>query len=320
MNDTSADKNKRLYELGIPLELLVYPITGARYLESVGGPAISTYWNGQTRDPAQRQRDEIFVVACTTFWVSYLIGKTFDQDERCQSFDAAYLFQVKALVQFCRSIDLLSSARCYVDSFVLLRSLHSRIHLLLLFSLAPGLYSDWIKSPNLPKFRDARVRKELKRQGIVVFPHLYKQFSEIVHGEARALLKTGHIETGVFPYIAAINNMLFVAAKFLMGIAGWVGLSALLQYWNDTKAPIQKDEVERTEQLYQYIISHILVPQRFDHLWTMIAEDRHWEKTSDSSFVICEAFDFAEYRRRVALFHRPEQAARLSQEYLQSKE
>jgi hypothetical protein len=46
MDEIGKDKSRALKELGVPEDLLVYPLTGAKYLESVGSRWSAEQLNG----------------------------------------------------------------------------------------------------------------------------------------------------------------------------------------------------------------------------------------------------------------------------------
>jgi hypothetical protein len=86
----------------------------------------------------------------------------------------------------------------------------------------------------------------------------------------------------------------------------------LLQDFDGSAVPKEMEEIRR---LYAFIREHLLQPARLDHLWTMLAEDRHWEKVSKTETAVAKWFDFDEYQRQLALFHRKGQRKTLGKKY-----
>lgn len=313
MQTEGPSKPEILLKLGVPPEGVEYPFAGALYLEGVGGPPLSSFWNELSPDLVARQRDEFFLAGTTALAVAQLPRDIPHRNDWRLSFDVAYLFQTKPLVQAIQAINLFCTARCYSDAFSVIRTLHSRTQQLVLFSLGPHLFDEWLRNPGHEKFLDGHIRGELSNQGIYVFSHLYDQLSEVVHGQLQALSETGYFEKGLFPEIPAVANMVFVAAKFLLGVIGWVGVSAVLV---DQDGVAQKPPgIEALTAIYSTMFSNVLRPARFDHLWTMLAEERHWEKAGKDKTIIAKWFQFEEYQRQLRLFHRPGQPKSLGKRY-----
>jgi hypothetical protein len=302
-----------LLEIGVPTDVIVLPLTGGLYLEAMGGPPRCSYWNSTKDSPIlEKQRDEYYLAGTSALMVAHLMTKVPNQEEWRLKFDVVYLFQVKLLAQTIRAIDLLCSAHCYGDALTLVRSLHSRAYQVILFSLSPELFDEWLRSPRHEKFLDGHMRAELGNLNIHIFPHLYEQFSEVIHGQFQGLADAGYFEQGLFPKVLPIANMAYVSAKFLMGVIGWAGVCALLQDRGSLALP---EELNNLQKLYAFLVKGILIPNRFEHLWTMMAEERHWEKVSKTEVSIGKWFDFDEYKRQLDLFHRRSQPKKLGKKY-----
>jgi len=302
--------------MGVPNNTLHIPLIGSQYLEEMGWTPTSSFWNGTARSLPERQRNELYLVASGTIWIGLLLHKLPQQNDYRLQFDIAYLFQQKGVLQTLRSIDLLCSANCYPDALTIVRSLHTRLNLLILCSCGPYLFDDWLKNPKHEIFIDGHIRTELANHGLYPFPHLYDTFSEIVHGQYQALNESGYMVNGLFPEIPAIANLVLVGAKFLIGVMGWVGLSMLLQdrggEGRGTRLP---HELQEAVLLYKYFRESLLVPNRYDHLWTMIPEERHWNKAGKGKKIVAQWFEFDEYRRQLGLFHRKSQPKQLGKKY-----
>jgi hypothetical protein len=131
------DRYKFLMNYDIEPEFMELIITGSMWYEKVGGTSVSTYWEG-TID--QQLRDEFFLIANTVFGLAGVAG-TPSANKMQEKFDGAYLFFIKLTGQTVRAVDLLATNQCYSDAFSIIRSLHSRVNLLLLFSLSPDLFT-----------------------------------------------------------------------------------------------------------------------------------------------------------------------------------
>jgi len=171
-----------LQGLGVPLDSCGLFLDAARWLEASGGPAASSYWTAVDLPLVDRQRDEFFVAGALALIGAHLVAAEPGGSDWRIRYDGAYLFETKPLAQTICSIDLLCSARCYVDAISVVRTLQSRVQLLVLFSLGPHLFDEWLVDSGAKKFRDGEVRKELAAHSLDIFPHLYHWFSDVVHG------------------------------------------------------------------------------------------------------------------------------------------
>ncbi len=305
--------------LGVPKDLLHIPLSGAFYFQEMGGPAISTYWSGpevaEQSNLIQKQRGEMFLVVNSVLSLAHLYARA-SSPGRHQKFDVTFLFFLKGFAQTAAAVNLLCRAGCYLDAFGLIRSLASRVNLLALFALGPHLFDEWLKWPKDKRFLDVNVRNELANNGITIFPHFYKQFSEVIHGQYQAIGELGYMEKGLFPKVVPIENKVLVASKLLFGVIGSVGLAAL------TLWPRQGfgQELKEEERLFVFIADKLLPPNRLDHIIVTIAEERHWKKTSEQNkLVIGEWFDQTEFRRQLDLFGRPSRAKELGNVYRKKK-
>jgi hypothetical protein len=296
--DGMDEKLRFLNGLGIPPRLGHIPVGGAFYLQHMGGPSVDTYW----KSSSPNNLDEFMVVANSYLAVQGMIARLPHKHEWRLGFDGASLFQIKQNAQTIESTILLTSNRCYFDAFNLLRSLHSRVNLLLLFSLMPSLFDRWLKDPSQKCFREYVVRKELRAHGIHTLDHIYSLGSEIVHGNYEALDDVGFMEKGLFIDMPAVANRILVTGKFLFGIAGYVGLSSLIV---DLSGTDMGSDLADCKELYELLSRKFLAHNRFNHLMTTLAEDRHWTQIDESHVVIGDAFDYAAFSRILSEFHDP---------------
>jgi len=307
MNDPVKDRMIRLTQYGVPRVGLTLLSAGSMYFEKIGGIPLTDYWNTSEFD----NRDEFFLIANTYFSLSHLVTIVKPKNDWRLAFDVAFLFQAKANEQSILSIDRLTRARCYSDAFTLCRSLHSRLNFLLLCSLNPSLFDQWLRKPNEMRFVDGKIRKELKKHGLRLMEHLYKMYSEIVHGQYQALADSGYMETGIFPEILPISNQLYVTAKFLLSMSCYAMLSMAIVDLGTSPIP---QEIQDHETLFDFLKKNVLVPNRFDHLWTIMAEERHWEKLQDGEYRIGDTFNYDVYRNLLYKFHGNDNL-KISQEY-----
>jgi hypothetical protein len=301
-----------LIALGVPEAAAPLLLAGGVFFENAGGVPWSDYDSFDEDNPLAKQRSEFFFTGLASFAVAHLLKKYEHKNDWRLKCDVTFLFHLKPLAQSMAAIDSLCRARCYADAIVVARALHSRVHQLALFALGPHLFDEWLKYPKHEKFLDGHMRSELANHGIHIYPHLYDQFSEVIHGQFQALQESGLFEQGLFPRVSAVENAAYVAAKFMLGVAGWVGLAAFRLDMNGT-AP--SDEIGAAGALFDWLRATVLVPSRMDHLWTMIAEERHWEKVSKKTTAVAKWFDFEDFEKQMALFHRVSSPKRLGKKY-----
>ncbi|MGP0592919.1 hypothetical protein ACTRXD_10355 [Nitrospira sp. T9] len=312
------DRNSALHAiaaLGVPKDLSHIPLTGALYCQEMGGPEISTYWSGpevaEQSNLIQKQRGEMFLVVNSVLSLAHLYARA-SSPGRHQEFDFTFLFFLKGFAQTAASVNLLCGAGCYLDALALIRSLASRVNLLALFALAPHLFDEWLIEPKDKCFSDGNVRKELSSHGITIFPHFYKQFSEVIHSQYQAVGEAGYMQKGLFPKVVSIENQILVASKLLFGVIGNIGLSVLAL----CPRPEIREELKEEKRLFAFFVHELLPPNRFDHLFTTIAKERHWKKTSKKQEeVIGEWFDLSIFRRQLDLFSQNSPAMELGNLY-----
>ena len=311
MNSTFEVKRDRfafLQKNGIPESTVPTVVAGAAYFEHMGGVASNEYWTSEKFD----NRDEFFVVLNSYFGLVSLIHKLPHNNEWRLKFDVAFLFQVKSTAQAAKAINLLTGSHCYADAFAVCRTMISRLNLLILCALNPNLHSEWLKNPGDKRFLDVHIREELIKNGIPTVPHLYKFTSEIIHGKAEGLLSIGYLEKGLFSEIPAINNQIWVMAKFIVGMTYYVMLTIVLQ---DCEGKTIPDEVRSHKELFSWFSKSYLVYNRWDQLWTFIAEDRHWGKVDGDKTSCGGAFDFEGMRMQIEKHCKKGAEKKLSKKY-----
>lgn len=303
-----------LLHLGVPTSAVHHPLAGALWLDECGGPSSASFWKSTDPSLVERQRDEFFLAGTLALAGAKLLRAVPHRNDWRLQFDVAYLCETKSLGQSIKSVDLLCSGKCYADALSVIRALHSRAARLVLFSLGPHLFDEWLHDSENKKFRDANTRHELSNHDVYVFPHFYHWFSDMVHGRLEALEEVGHFEAGLFPEIPAIENMVFVAAKLLLGIMGWTALSAAVV--DQDGAPTAVADVIDIRNIYAaQFRDAALDAARFDHLWTTIPQERHAERALRDGMIDVKWFDFEDYQRRLGLFHRQEHPLQLSTNY-----
>lgn len=303
-----------LNTLGVPEDLHYLPVMGAEYLTRMGGPEMITYWRAMAVDESApllwRQRAEFFLVVTTVLALAHYYGTEASPGKQLE-FNVAFLFFLKGFAQTAASVHTLSSSRCYLDGFSVARSLAGRVNLLALFSLGPHLFDRWLKSPKDRRFLDGHVRDELANHDVHIFPHLYEQFSEVTHGQFQAIAEAGYMEQGLFPRVSAIENQLLVAGKLLFGVVAGVGLAGL-KTWPRSGVEQHLPEMER---LQEHLWNEVLPPTRLDHLFTTVAEERHWKQIGKGRYRAGAWFDPAAFRRQHALFGRASRPKELGKLY-----
>jgi len=285
-----------LLNLGVPEDASVILLTAAHWLEASGGPLASSYWRSVHPPLIERQRDEFFVAVALAINGLRLIFQHEPNSEWRLGFDVAYLYQAKPLVQAVQSINCLCSSRCYADSLTVVRALHSRAQLLVLFSLEPLLFDEWLESPEHLKYRDARVRKELSNHGLDLYPHFYHWFSDLVHGRPEGLCETGHFESGLYPSLPVVENTVFVSAKLLLAVIGWTAISSIIVDCEGAGVSIP-DDVARISGLYIQLSTDLFHPARLDHLMTTIPQDRHLSEPDARGYAQVKWFGYEKYQQ-----------------------
>ncbi len=308
-NEVFNQKAKLLVDAGVPIEFIYIPLTGAFYFEKLGGIETSKYWNN-----AQLNHwDELMIILSTHFFISKVMEDIDPIHDWRGEFDVAFLFQLKHNSQSIVSINALLNNNCYFDIFNILRSMQSRLHLLLLCSLNPRLFDLWLKEPNNSIFREGRIRAELDKHNINTLEHLYKFGSEIVHGHYLGLHDTGFMVKGLFPYISSVEDQIIVITKFFVGIAAFTALY-MLKLDKDLKN-LPKEIVE-IDNFLEYILKNILVYNRIDHIFASVCQERHCKKISDNKYLISEGFDFIRYFEILQSFYGfKETSKKLSPQY-----
>lgn len=311
MTSEILDKSEVLVALGVPVDAVKYPLAAAHHLEAMGGPSLSSYWNATPQPSLACARDKFLLAGVMALSVHRLLAAVDYSHEWRLQFDVVYMSQSKSLAQSIKTIDLLCEAHCYADALSVIRTLHSRTQQLVLFSLCPCLYEEWLRNPRHEKFLDGHMRSELANHGIYVFPHLYDQASEVIHGHISALSEGGYFESGLFPEIPSMANTVYVIAKSLAGVIGWTGLSATIA---DLKNQNQDSSITAIARIYTSMLKDVLDPRDICSIWSLLGQDRHWEKTGKNKRT-ARWFDFIEYQRQLQLFHRQVQPKRLSKKY-----
>jgi hypothetical protein len=297
--------------IGVHNDSIALLIAGADFVERSGGLYASPFWDKDSNDTIDKSRDEFFITGISLVPIVQLLASMPVVNNWRTVFDVTYIWQLKPLLQSLISIDSLCQSNCYMDASIIVRSLHSRVQQMTLFSLNPYLYDKWLKEPKAEIFLDGHVRRELGNHNISIFPHLYDWFSEVVHGQYLACTDLGYFEKGIFNDLSAIKNLIYTASKFLFGAVCWVGISALKLDQADNDIDLESDA---TFELANAIREKIMIPNRVEHFMTMHPEDRHLEKDGKNKYVI-RYFDFEEYRRQLALFHRKSQPKKLNKKY-----
>ncbi|KAF0148025.1 MAG: hypothetical protein FD143_2968 [Ignavibacteria bacterium] len=304
--------NPRLFEIlkcnEIPDHSIANIVAGAAYYENLNGVPSTEYWNNKDFDT----RDEFFVILNSFFGFFSLVKRIPERNEWRLKFDVAFLFQLKSTSQSAFSINLLTSKHCYPDAFAICRTMISRLNQLILFAFNPELFDEWLKNPKDEKFLDGHIRNELTNNGISTVSHLYELTSEIIHSQYEGLVNAGYFEKGLFPEIPALRNQIFVIAKFILGMSYQTVLSMFLKDCDENNIP---DELKYYNDLFEWFLKSYLVPNRIDHVFTFLAEDRHVEKVGKDKYKIGSTFNFNEVRNQIGKYHRKGQPKRLSKKY-----
>lgn len=282
------------------------------WYEHAGGVPLESYWN----DPNKlSMRDEFFLVANLLFSLPGIIQKSKEDDEFLP-YQVIYLYFLKPNAQSVLSIDSLLHQRCYGDAFVVCRSLHARVNLMLLLSFEPNLFNDWLQNPKEDCYLEGHIRAELDKHGISTMRHIYELASEVIHNQYQANTDIGYFEKGIFSNIPSIENQILVIAKFILAAASYSFIKFGLLYKNNNSVLPALREMDR---YFDMLISSYLVPNRLEHLWAAIGEDRHWEKVGKDKFRAGGLFNFESYVDQLKKFRASKgkgQRKTLGKEYL----
>jgi len=281
---------------GLPEKVIPFLSAGAMYFEKMNGVKSGQYWQKKEFT----MRDEFFVLLNSYFGMANIAKNLSPKNEWRLKFDVSFLFFLKLNAQSAYSIDSLCKANCYADAFGVCRTIHSRLNLLMLFALKPLLFDDWLKNSKDDKYLDGKVRQELENRGINTVEHFYHFASEIIHSQFNATTDIGYFQKGLFPEIPAIKNQVYVTAKFIIGMSYSVMLHMIDQDYEDNTPK----ELKLGKDLFEWLMSKYLVSSRLEHLFTIVAEERHWVKEGKNKFKAGGAFDFEGFKTQVEKFHR----------------
>ncbi|MBI9034217.1 MAG: hypothetical protein JEZ03_07080 [Bacteroidales bacterium] len=272
-------------------------IAGGHYFEKIGGTPINEYWQTDKFD----LRDEFYLVLNTYFGISTLPKNIKHNNSWREAFDVAFLFPIFAIVESSLSLELLTKNKCYIDCFAVLRAMLSRVNVLLLCSLKPSLFNEWMGNPKAEKFLDGHIRRELENNGVFTASHLYGFTSEILHGQVKSLFDIGYLyEPGFLNEVKPIRNQIFVIAKYILAIITYSMVQIAILDFGSKAVPKYLSDLD---SLFEKYIDTILVPNRFEHIWTMHAEERHWEKVGKDKYIVGGLYDFKKYKEILGKFH-----------------
>lgn len=280
----------------------------AAYLAAHGvTTGVEPFWKSETLS----LRDEFFLVASLYYDSIGQIEKNKEQNEWRVSYDVAAIFLAKANAQTIRALELLVGAHCYADAFVLCRNLHSRLNLQILTALQPDLFDWWLKEPTAVIFREREMHGELENNGIPVMTHFYDLASEIAHSHASGLDATGFFNTGFFPELAPLANRIYTFAKFIIAGMAWTTICAIQVDATPTVPP----EITARKALFDKLFADVLVTNRWDHVFLLMAEERHWKKIGKDKYQIGGGLNFTAIEEQMSKFHRSGQRKKLSKSY-----
>lgn len=308
--DLMSIKIRILIEYGISEMQAVMLVSGASFLQDEGGLDLNTYWNDSK---AFTVRDEFFLIANTIIPLAKITSEL-EGEDWLLTFQAAFLSQVKQTIQSVRALDLLVLANCYADAFGVIRAIHSRTNMMILFSLNPFLFRHWLDHPKDPKYLDGHIRTELGKHGLRTMIHSYEHASELLHGQIQAHSEVGLFEKGIFNDIYSIKNQLYVLGKFIVAAFAYTIIQASMV--GKIKKGQDIEEITNFETMFNKLFDTILSQNRWDHLFAIIANDRHWKKIGKNKYDIGGYFNYLEYKDQLIKFHRSSgQRKQLSKAY-----
>jgi hypothetical protein len=298
-----------LQKAGFSEDAIQELVAAAAFATDQGGVDVRTYWNTDELS----SRDEYFVVANCLIAIMSM-----SHDLRCVNpwmtdFWVGFLLQMKSNLQAIKSIDLLARDRCYFDAFSICRTVNSRANLLMLIAANPKLHDRWLKQARDEMFGESHVRQELLHCGFETMDHLYAELSDVVYSSFMGLAERGLLAEGHFPHLPAIENAVYVTAKFLFAMSCRVALS-MIQIDEDGQKP--NPRVKSVEIILNHIVANYLPPTRLENLFVTIAEERNWEKVGKEKHKIGGAYAFDAYHGNLQKFHRlKQQRKKMSKKY-----
>jgi hypothetical protein len=293
----------------IPNDFIKKLFIGAGIYQELGGIKSEDYWTTEEFDI----RDEYFVVFISYISMFNDLRKEIPyQNEWRLKFDVAFLYQVKSNSQSCKSLDMLLRNHCYADAFVICRTMISRLNLLLLCSLNPALFDEWLKNLKHEKFLDSHIRKELKNNGLSIATHLYEQASEVVHGHNQAMTEMGYFKKGYFPVASTVKDKIYIIAKFVIATS-YITMIKMSEL--DFGKSIFPQALQKHRKMFNWLEPSYLAPNRVDQLFSLLPEDRFWKEVGKNKYKASLSYDYSEIQDQLEKFHRKGQKKKLSKKY-----
>lgn len=307
----AIDRVERYLEAkGLPAEVAIDLVLIDQVFEKAGGVRTASAIDPmRIDDPENEFRIVAAYYVATTHWFNML----FPACDWCQHLQVAHLYFFKLVAQTLTSLDLLLKARCYSDAMTVWRTLLSKVSLFLLFTLHPPLYQDWLRHSDYKRYRDGEVRNELRTHGIMLVPHLYREASEVVHGQYLASAEHGYFEMGLFNDIPSISARIFNITKLLLGVVSF----AYIQSTDHDAVLAQSEARQRCARFADALVDVLLSESRAEHLSVAVPIFRHWREITQGHFEAeVGIFDWTGYVSTVREFHKPNgQGRKLSPQY-----
>jgi hypothetical protein len=274
-----------LVEYGLTEDQAWRLVAGSAYFYENGGVDPRTYWD----DPKDfNARDEFYLIMNSYVAFAKIIYnfKEHELKDWLGELHVAYLYFFKLNAQSVKSIDVLLNSCCYADAFALCRLIQSRVNLLLLCAYHPEYFDEFLKKPLI--FRESRVRKELASCGISVMDHVYRLSNEIIHGHLSGNADIGYFEKGLFVDLPLVRDRLYVILTYVFAASVYSITNATLIGASDG---LNHQDVLNVNKMYDEAFKNILHPWRLEHLFAIMAEDRHCTKVDDENCCIGGVYD-----------------------------
>ena len=252
------------------------------------GVSAASYWN----ESKPNLRDEFFLIVNTMFGLIDLAKKIDPNQEWMTEYEVAFLIQSKTFSQNILSIDKLVHSNCYIDAFIICRTILSRVNLLTLFSLNPTIYNNWLIEPTNKKFIDGNVRKELKKFDLPNFNETYKYLSSLIHGQFAGSAEAGIMEKGLFTKVIALDNKIYTISKILLAMACFGLLSLLIIDQSTTRC---NEAIQEYDTLFSFYFEDILAFNKIENMLFLI-QDMDLVHLEGNRFTLTNSFDFKHYR------------------------
>ncbi len=245
------------------------------------------YW----QDDELNQRDELYLI----FSALMLLHRYCKEDpieEWKLKFDVVFLYHFKSIIETFITIDNAIRNSHYTVCYPLLRTLHSKLCMIILCSFDPEIFDHWLKNQKNTLYFDTNIRKELLKNDLYVYNHFYKLYSSIVHGMHDGLARVGYLQNNFGEINISIETQIYVISKFLFGTYAFSEYTILGLELN--KNNMTKQKYENIKELFEFLEDKILISNRIDHV-SMFFPEEGYEEKYNNKYIKAATFSFERY-------------------------